>query len=78
MINPELIRWIGIIILMASPFAFYLLRDKPYTRTFIGYDKAGRPMFSEPCCEPDYDPARGGYVHADWCKGEFKIEKRAT
>lgn len=23
----------------------------------------------EMCCDPDYDPARGGYIHADSCQG---------
>jgi hypothetical protein len=67
----------GLLIMGAALGSLWLLRDPTekdcecgQERTFLGYDKAGRPMYDEPCCEPDYDPARGGYVHADSCKGD--------
>lgn len=66
-----LAQWVGLAIVVMCMGLLWLLRDRPRQRQFLGYDKAGRPMFDEPCCDPDYDPARGGFVHADSCKGDI-------
>ena len=34
----------------------------------VGIDAAA-DRDDEMCCDPDYDPARGGYVHAESCQG---------
>lgn len=69
--EADVIRIVGIVLVVVClPLMAYVMRDKPHVRIFIGYDNAGRPVFDEPCCEPDYDLARGGYIHADWCQGD--------
>jgi|HubBroStandDraft_5_1064220.scaffolds.fasta_scaffold557846_1 hypothetical protein len=31
------------------------------------------PQPPDPCCEPDYDPSRGGYVHDSTCHGYVEL-----